>query len=132
MEYLVLSGFKLVKETGETKAEVENKLLDQGIVPSLIIRNFFKRERILSNKEAANFFESLTFLFRSTGSMTKSLKFLEDRYDKTKVKFHYNNKLKDFISTEFRKYLTEKYKKRLELARNLRKKLESGFALSIL
>ena len=97
MEYLVLSGFKLVKETGETKAEVENKLLDQGIVPSLIIRNFFKSGKILSNKEASNFFESLTFLFRSTGSMTKSLKFLEDRYDKTKIKFHYNNKLKDFI-----------------------------------
>jgi type II secretory pathway component PulF len=130
MEYLVLSGFKLVKETGETKAEVENKLLDQGIVPSLIIRNFFKSEKILSNKEAANFFESLPFLFRSTGSMTKSLKFLEDRYDKTKVKFHYNSKIKDFISTEFRKYLTEKYKKRLELARNLRRKLESGYTLS--
>ena len=130
MEYIALAGFKLLKESGETKAEVKDKLLDQGIIPSLIIRNFFKRERILSNKEGANFFESLTFLFRSTGSMTKSLKFLEDRYDKTKVKFHYNNKLKDFISTEFRKYLTEKYKKRLELAKNLRLRLESGYSLS--
>ena len=130
MEFLALVGFKIVKETGETKAEAENKLLDKGLVPSLIIKNFFKRDRLLSNKVAANFFESLTFLFRSTGSMTKSLKFLEDRYDKTKVKFHYNSKLKDFISTEFRKYLTEKYKKRLELARNLRRKLESGYTLS--
>ena len=130
MEFLALVGFKIVKETGETKAEAENKLLDKGLVPSLIIKNFFKRDRLLSNKEAANFFESLTFLFRSSGSMTKSLKFLEDRYDKTKVKFHYNSKLKDFISTEFRKYLTEKYKKRLELARNLRRKLESGYTLS--
>lgn len=132
MEYIALTGLKIIKIEAGDKAEAQNALLDKGLIPSFIIKNYFKRERILSNKEAANFFESLTFLFRSTGSPTKSLKFLEDRYDKTKVKFHYNSKIKDFLSQEFRKYLTEKYKKRLELARNLRKKLEVGFTLSFL
>ena len=130
MEYLALVGFKITKIDAENKAEAQNTLLDKGLIPSVIVRNYFKRDKLLSNKEAANFFESLTFLFRSTGSMTKSLKFLEDRYDKTKVKFHYSSKIKDFLSTEVRKYLTEKYKKRLDFARNLRKKLETGFTLS--
>ncbi len=130
MEYIALCGSKILKETADSKIEAEGRLIDKGFVPAVLIRNYLKKERILSNKEAANFFESLGFLFRSTGSITKSLKFLEDRYDKTKVKFHYKNKIKDFIDREIRKYITEKFKKRLELAKSLRQKLESGYVLS--
>jgi len=130
MEYIALCGFKIVKETAATSAEVEEKLIDRGLIPSLILRNYFKKDRILNNKEAANFFESLGFLYRSTGSITKSLKFLEDRYDKTKIKFHYNNKIRDFLDSEIRKFIAERFKKRLNLAKDLRQKLENGYALS--
>ncbi len=130
-EYISIGrDFRFTKIDAVSKEDALAQILNKGFLPLLILRNYLKRDRLLSNKEAANFFESLSFLYRSTGSMTKSLHFLEDRYDKNKIKFHYQNKIKDFIDKEVRRYITSKYQKRLNLTRDLIKKINTGYTLS--
>lgn len=131
MEYIaVCSGFKILRYDSTSKDEVFDRALEAGFYPVLILRNYLKSNKVLSNKEAANFFESLYFLFKSTSSMTKSLKFLEDKYDKTSVKTHYNSPVRDYIDRKVKEYQTSRYRKRLNLVKDLREKIERGYALS--
>ncbi|MHB8231503.1 MAG: type II secretion system F family protein [bacterium] len=122
---VITDNFGVKLSLGHSKEDV---LRDESV--RFCLRNPFYNDRPLSDKEAANFFESLMYLFKSSGTALKSLKFLEDRYNKTKTKFRYKNAARNFINAVITRLIADSYKKRLHAAASLRRDLEKGFSLT--
>ena len=136
MQYIIKTenGFELVN--GGSSTEVKERLLENGIIPVLVIPFPFNLLKMKSNagltdKECKDLFFQLAGLVRSTGSIVTSVNLLYNKIDETQnTAFTYRSKIKNIIKHAAAYYYKDKFKKYIGFLKALRQNISEGAFMS--